>query len=702
MAEAAAIGAKTAVVFSSGFAEAGDEGKALQRRLVAVIGDSGLRVLGPNCIGVMNVPERSYGTFQVALESGTAPAGGVGVAVQSGAMGSHLLTLARKAGIGLGPWAATGNEADIDVADVIAWMARDPGTRVIVCCLEACGDAARFRAALALARIAGKPVLVLKIGASDVGKAAAASHTGMLAGNDAVFDAVLRQEGALRVESLEALLEIAYVADHAAQRGFSRERAARGRLGVVTLSGGAGVLLADVAAKVGLTLPELPRDAQRAILDLVPFAGPRNPVDTTAQVNVAPELLDKCLDIALRSGDFDFLVLFITGVPYSRDLGNIYLRTLRRARKRYPETLMVMSAIAPDAYRRRVERAGCLYIEDPTRAGIALGCLKAIADRHLGAATGGAPTVRVSDFPAIPRAAIDETEAKRVLAGAGIPVMSERLVTSADDAAAAASEVGFPVAMKIVSPDIAHKTEIGGVLLDVANADDVRRGYAALRAAAAEKAPAARVTRRRGRADGERGRRDDPRRRAGSGVRTGGDVRARRRVRRDAARRDLPRRAVQPRGSAPDDRGSEGQRAAPRHAWPAARGHRCARGRARRAVPARGSAARRFRRDRHQPVPRAAGRARCGRARCADHSARRLTGARSGGAGPPCCHPDGLPLVGLLLHRLCACSAADGGWRANGVQPIRVGLYPPNRGEENHNTIQRGSECPLHASLCPF
>jgi acyl-CoA synthetase (NDP forming) len=254
------------------------------------------------------------------------------------------------------------------------------------------------------------------------------------------------------------------------------------------------VLLADVASKVGLTVPELPRDAQRAILDLVPFAGARNPVDTTAQVNVAPELLDKCLDIALRSGDFDFLVLFITGVPYSRDLGSIYLRTLRRARKRYPETLMVMSAIAPDAYRGRVERAGCLYIEDPSRAGIALGALKAIADLQGGASAGVAPAVQAEDFPAIPRAAIDETEAKGVLARAGIPVMSERLVTSADGAAAAASQIGFPVAMKIVSPDIAHKTEIGGVLLDVASADDVRRGYATLRAAAAEKAPAARVT----------------------------------------------------------------------------------------------------------------------------------------------------------------------------------------------------------------
>ena len=250
--------------------------------------------------------------------------------------------------------------------------------------------------------------------------------------------------------------------------------------------------MADVAAKVGLTVPELPREAQRAILDLVPFAGPRNPIDSTAQVNVSPELLVKCLDIALENGDFDFLVLFLTGVPYSRDLGSIYLRMLGRARRRYPDTLMVMCAIAPGAYRRRVERAGCLYIEDPTRAGIALGALKSIAELHRGAGSRAAE-LPAGNYPAIPRTAIDETVAKRVLAAVGIPVMSERLVTSAEDAAAAAAEIGFPVAMKIVSPDIAHKTEIGGVLLDVASAEDARRGYAQLRKAAAEKAPTAHV-----------------------------------------------------------------------------------------------------------------------------------------------------------------------------------------------------------------
>jgi acetate---CoA ligase (ADP-forming) len=494
VAQAAAIGAKAAVVFSSGFAETGGQGRALQAQLAAAAADAPLRLLGPNCIGVMSVPDRSYGTFALALESGTTPAGGIGVAVQSGAMGSHLLILARNAGIGLARWVATGNEADVDVGDCIAWMARDSETRVIVCCLEACGHAERFRAALGLARAARKPVLVLKIGASDVGKAAAASHTGMLAGDDAVFDAVLRQEGALRVDSLETLLELAYVADHAVQRGFAPERASRGHLGVITLSGGVGVLLADVASRVGLTLPELPAAAQAQILALVPFAGARNPVDPTAQVNVAPALLDQCLDIVLANGDFDHLIVFITGIPYSRDLGNIYLRAVRRARRRFRDPLIVMCAIGPGAYRRRVERAGCLYIDDPVRAAIALGALKSIAVLHRDcSARESAPPLLAGEFPTIPSAPIDEIDAKRILAAAGIPVIAERLVTSADEAAAAGASLGFPVAMKIVSAAIAHKTEIGGVLLGVATAEDAKRGYATLRAAAAEKAPAARV-----------------------------------------------------------------------------------------------------------------------------------------------------------------------------------------------------------------
>jgi acyl-CoA synthetase (NDP forming) len=377
--ECAAIGAGAAIVFSSGFAEIGGAGRAMQDAIAATVAESPLRVLGPNCIGMMNVPERTYGTFSVTLEHGSVPAGGIGIVAQSGAMGAHLLILARNAGIGFGRWVATGNEVDVDVADCIGWMAGDPGTRVIVCVLEGLRDVGRFRAALRLAHEARKPVVVLRMGSSEVGRIAAQAHTGAPAIDDAEFDAMLREAAAVAVDSLEALLDVAYVADHAAARGYPARRAARGRLGVVSLSGGAGVLMADVAARVGLSMPELPEDAQRAIVDRVPFAAARNPIDATAQANVVPGVFETCLDQALGRGDFDSLVVFLSGVPYSRDLGRMYLDVVRRMRKRHPEPLMVLSAIGPAAYRRGVERAGCLYMEDPTRACVALGALRTLA-----------------------------------------------------------------------------------------------------------------------------------------------------------------------------------------------------------------------------------------------------------------------------------------------------------------------------------
>jgi acyl-CoA synthetase (NDP forming) len=377
--ECAAMGAGAAIVFSSGFAEIGGEGQRMQNAIAASVADGPLRVLGPNCLGMMNVPERTYGTFSVTLEHGSVPAGGIGIVAQSGAMGAHLLILARNAGVGLGRWVATGNEVDVDVAECIGWMAGDAGTRVITCVLEGLRDVRRFRAALRLAREARKPVIVLKMGRSEIGRLAAQAHTGAPAIDDADFDAMLREAGAVRVDSLEALLDVAYVADHAAARGYSSRRAARGRLGVVSLSGGAGVLIADAAARVGLVMPELPPDAQRAVVERVPFAAARNPIDATAQANVVPGVFDACVDQALGRGDFDSLIVFISGVPYSRDLGRTYLEVLRRMRKRYPEPLLVMSAIGPAGYRRSVERAGCLYMEDPTRACVALGALRTLA-----------------------------------------------------------------------------------------------------------------------------------------------------------------------------------------------------------------------------------------------------------------------------------------------------------------------------------
>ncbi|MEO7404575.1 MAG: acetate--CoA ligase family protein, partial [Burkholderiales bacterium] len=266
---------------------------------------------------------------------------------------------------------------------------------------------------------------------------------------------------------------------------------ARARLGVVTLSGGVGVLLADVAERLDLPMPALPDDAQRAILELVPFGAARNPIDPTAQVNVAPDLMEKTLDIAMAAGDFDALIVFVSGVPYSADLGAIYLDALRKIRARYRNRLVIVSALAPPAYRRRVERAGMLYFEDPTRACVALAALRSVAR---GWATRRAPVeVERATTPPWNGLRLDELEAKRILAAAGIPIARERLVDSVESAVTAAQAVGFPIALKIVSPDIAHKTEVGGVRLNLTDDQSVAAAYREIVASVATKASGAQI-----------------------------------------------------------------------------------------------------------------------------------------------------------------------------------------------------------------
>src|SRR5271170_15500 len=233
-------GAKAAVVFSAGFAEIGSAGAALQAELTATAARHGIRVLGPNCLGLFNLRAGHFPTFTSLLETERPLPGRVGLVTQSGAYGAHVLKLATARRIGINIWVSTGNEADIDVATVIEALAADPETDVIACYLEGVHSAPAFLRALAAAHDARKPVILMKVGRSAVGAQAAASHTASLAGSDAVFEAALRRYGVERVETTEQMLDLTYA--------LSRTALPRGnRLGIVTISGGAGVLMADAA-----------------------------------------------------------------------------------------------------------------------------------------------------------------------------------------------------------------------------------------------------------------------------------------------------------------------------------------------------------------------------------------------------------------------------------------------------------------------
>jgi acyl-CoA synthetase (NDP forming) len=457
-----AKGVKAAIVFSAGFAEAGDEGAALQQHMLHIARRSGMRILGPNCLGVFNMHQGFIGTFTQAFQGGFVTPGPVAIASQSGACGGHLAYLCQQRGIGIGYWATTGNEVDVDVAECIHWLATAPGVRVIVAYIEAVRDGQRFIAALEAARRNGRAVVVLKVGRSSAGARAAASHTGALVGQDAVYDAVLKQYGAYRANSMEELLDVTYAC---AQGLYPSSRS----VGIVTVSGGIGVQMADAAEEHDLEVPVMPTAAQAEIKAMLPFAGTQNPIDVTAQSGNDKTLLGRCLDVVIGQSGFGAIVIFLTSAPAHAPFADRLFETVSKVRADHPDRLLVLSFLAPTATARRFEALGCLVFDDPNRAIrsiAALARLGASFARHTRdaltvAGAAGQPAALTS------RHVLDEVQAKALLSQWGVGVAQEYVARTPQEIQQAADKIGGPVVLKILSPDIAHKTEVGGVLLDV-------------------------------------------------------------------------------------------------------------------------------------------------------------------------------------------------------------------------------------------
>ncbi|SFM18600.1 acetate--CoA ligase family protein [Variovorax sp. OV329] len=481
-------GVRAAVILSSGFSEMGEAGSRLQSQISQVARDSGMRVVGPNCLGAIGIAEKSIATFSVALESAMPAAGNVGIVSQSGNLGSFTMRLAAERGVGISRLLTTGNECDVDIADGIASLAGDVSTSVILCCMETCRDGERFVKALDLAREAGKAVVVLKVGVSEAGSEAAASHTGALAGSDAVFDAVLRRAGALRVPSIEQLLEVGH-----AIAVVGRQRLPHGgRTALITASGGFGVLLADAASAQGLELPKLSQETRERILSVLPYASPANPVDMTAQVSSKPELLAQVLNAVAEDPVCDALILQSAAAFHVPRLRDTYIAALRQVREKHPDRLILLCCRGPREVLAQLNAMGL-----PTVEGIDAACATVAALVKLGKNQSRAETAAVSlqDLPPLADAAFeDEANAKAALGQAGLPMLREQVVQSLPQALDFAGGIGFPVVLKIVSPDIAHKTEVGGVVVGVQSESQLRTEYGALLERVAVKAPRARIT----------------------------------------------------------------------------------------------------------------------------------------------------------------------------------------------------------------
>ncbi|MCO6188490.1 acetate--CoA ligase family protein [Rhizobium sp. L1K21] len=479
--DAIAAGVPALVIFSSDFAETGEKGAVMQARLAARAAEAGVRLLGPNCLGFMTIAEDVYATFSPVVHLGKPKKGGVGIVSQSGAFGAYALTLARLRGIGISHWITTGNEADLGFAECVEWLASDPETEVIVGYMEGARDGARLLAAFEACRLAGKPLVMAKVGRSAVGAQAAASHTAALAGEDAIFDGVFRQYGVIRGDSIEHVFDIAYAA---AIAGVPRGN----RAGLYTVSGGAGVMMADEAAANGLEVPELTRSTQDAVLQLVPFAGTRNPLDITGQVVNIEGAFRTALGLMAKDGTVDTIISFVALSGLSPTMGPEVVADLSAVREEVPEIAQYAVTVARPEIRAQLEAAGIPVFEDPNRAVRAVAALAAFAaslDRETGADVDGIAL-------AIPQSTT-EPEALKLLGDAGLPVTPYTVAATSEEAVLAAEALGGPVAVKVVSPDILHKTEAGGVRLNLAGAENVRKAAEAILGSVKAYAPNAQI-----------------------------------------------------------------------------------------------------------------------------------------------------------------------------------------------------------------
>ena len=453
--EAVVKKAKTALIFSSGFAEIGGQGEILQNQIKKISKESGLRVIGPNCLGLFNSAKNFYPTFTSTIDRATPKPGGISIASQSGAYGSHIYMVSHQRGLGIRYWMTTGNEVDLSVGETIKLMAEDPDVHTIMAYAESVKDGKQFTDALDTARSEKKPVIFMKVGRSEVGAAAANSHTASLAGEDKVYDEVLRAHGAYRVRSTEEMLDVAYST-------MPRIFPAGKNLGLVTISGGGGVIMADAAQDEGLIVGPMPKDAQDELKELVPFASPMNPVDVTAQFFNDLTLIPKFTDLMLSKGGYDALIGFWTSVAGSPVLSKPLLSALKQAMKGYEDKLFINCMVASEEYIKMYEKEGFPCLEDPTRAIVAMSALMFFGEKFNEKPKSN--HINLDNYKIdIPNKSLNEIDCSEVLLSAGLPLLKPILIKDIEDLSSYFKEGKDKYVMKIVSSDIQHKTDIGGV-----------------------------------------------------------------------------------------------------------------------------------------------------------------------------------------------------------------------------------------------
>lgn len=466
-------GVKSVVIFSAGFGEIGQEGELEQQKIVQIAKQYGIRVLGPNCLGLFNVQLGFYGTFSTIIEDEKPLDSKIGFVSQSGAFGSHVFTLARQQNIGFSYFIATGNEADVDVADCIEYLATDPNTDVIACYIEGVKDGNKLINAFKLAKENNKPVIALKVGTTEVGMKAAMSHTGSIVGSDAVFDTVFSQSGVYRATTIDEFLDVTYVA--------SQLPSPKGnRAAVFTISGGVGIMLADQLAERGFTLPETPDDVKEKLKAILPIAGTQNPIDTTAQISYIPTLLEDFIDAVLSSGSYDTAIVFLGFAGLKHDSIKERIETLRRMKDKFPHIPQITVTINSPQSSLAFREAGVPVIQDPTRAVIALRAMKDFGEFNSRNFEQVIPNFN-ADLTGL-NGDLTEYTSKKFLQQFDLPITNEQLVTTEQEAIEVIKDFQYPLVLKGMSPQILHKTDKGLVSLNITSEEQAIEEFNKLKA----------------------------------------------------------------------------------------------------------------------------------------------------------------------------------------------------------------------------
>lgn len=479
--DAAAAGARSATIITSGFSELQDEeSQRLAEELKQAVKETGLAVTGPNCLGNLSAEEKLFTNIDDRIV--TMEQGAVGVAGQSGAIVMAIRQALEDRGVGVGYMVTTGNEVGLETPDLMAYFAADPSIRVIVVYLEGVRNTKAFRDACKAARAAGKPVIALKLGASEGGRAAAMAHTGALAGSIETFDAISTREGVIRVRGLDELIETTECFVHA-------DTPKGNRLAAVSLSGGKRGLLIDAFYSAGLNFAPLSPNASKQLAQMLgPGSIVGNPLDAGFAAVVDPSVYMKSIKIMIDDPDTDIVIIDSELPKAPHELRERNLRIVNDMAGEAGKPVIYISAMSigftehTKALRKSLPNIAVLQGLDR-----AVGAIKSLIE--YASLRKEVPDI-VSSSKASARAmlekmlknangaaALDEVASKKLLAAYGIPISKEAIAQTSAEAVKIAKKIGFPVVAKVVSPDILHKSDVGGVVLNINSAAEVKKAF---------------------------------------------------------------------------------------------------------------------------------------------------------------------------------------------------------------------------------